>query len=119
MESIAHLERLKTYTIASRDLDQLADLTHREEERALVVRDLEQSRQTLVQAYCSPDEIEPTVEELASRLESEDAAALRAASDELRTTIADLRQLTNLNGALLQWAAELAHATGQWLLGYG
>lgn len=119
VETISHLERLKTHAISARDLDSLAEITQREESGNEALRALEQQRHALVRGFYAEGEIEPTIQQLASRLAGPTAEELRVAGEALRSTIDDLRQLTRRNEGLLGWAADLARSTAQWLLGYG
>ncbi|MBI4214354.1 MAG: flagellar protein FlgN [Chloroflexi bacterium] len=118
-EAISHLEQAKTEAIASRDIAELAEITRREEELGTNLRALEQRRQGLVQAWAPTAEIDPTVEELASRLAEPRASALRSAGAELRSAVQRLKEETHRNGELLLWSADLARATAQWLAGFG
>lgn len=119
VESVAHLERLKTHAIAARDLQDLADITRREEEATTTVRELEQQRATLLERWFGHQHVEPTIAQLAEAFGGYEAQALHQAGQELRREIDNLRSLTGHNANLLTWAADLAKNTAQWLLGYG
>jgi hypothetical protein len=119
VESLAHLERLKTQAIAARDIDALTELSQREAEATANMHDLELRRTSLVRALAGAHIEEPTVEEVAATLGGAYAEALRDSGQQLRSSIDDLRRVTSRNASLLNWAAEMARATAQWLLGYG
>lgn len=119
VEAIAHVERLKSFAIAGRNLDDLAEITSRQEANTRVLQALEERRHTLVLRLASADLPEPTVHELATGIGGPAGEALRTAADDLRSTIEQLRGAAHRNRDLLQWASALAGAVAQWLLGYG
>ena len=119
LESVAHLERLKTYAIAARDLDSIVEITQREEDANLELAELERQRHALVRDFYAEGEIEPTIQQLARTLGGLEGESLSIAGESLRSAIADLRDVTRRNEGLLTWATDLARSTVQWLLGYG